>query len=84
MFTIGIVVIAVIVAISVSIIADNNKINLANTYIVKVEGIDTQGTASCQINKKALKQFLLKEILTHLKPILYLHLWSAVLIRQIT
>ncbi len=58
LFTIGIVVIAVIVAISVSIIADNNKINLADTYIVKVEGIDTQGTASCQINKKSLETIL--------------------------
>lgn len=51
----------IIIAIALIIIAQHNVIDLADTYRVEVEGLDTQGTASYQIDKERLSTTLLSK-----------------------
>ena len=57
--TAGIAAIVIIIVICSIVVVDHNKIDLANVYTVKVEGIDTQGMAKCQINEKSLETILI-------------------------
>lgn len=55
----GIAAIIIIIVICSIVAVNHNKIDLADAYTVKVEGIDTQGTARCEINEKSLETILL-------------------------
>lgn len=60
MVTGGIAFVAIIV-IALIFIAQQNKIDLADIYKVEVNGLDTQGTASYQIDKDRLSTTLLSK-----------------------
>lgn len=55
----GIVLLAIIIIISSIAAAEHNKIDLSDVYTIKVEGLDTQGTASSEINKKSIETVLI-------------------------
>lgn len=55
----GMALITIIVIVCSIVAADQNKVDLADTYTITVEGLNTQGTASCEINKKSIEAALL-------------------------
>lgn len=58
--SIAVIVIIVIVAFSM-MATESNKIDLTDICSVKVDGLDTQGTASCQIDDKKLETILISK-----------------------
>lgn len=52
------IILAVVV---ISIITNNNKIDLSNIYTITIDGLDTQGSASYQINKKDFETILISK-----------------------
>lgn len=59
LFAAGIAAIVAVIVFCSIIAADRNKIDLSEDYTVKIEGLDTRGTASCQINEKKLETTLM-------------------------
>jgi hypothetical protein len=52
---------AIILIIAICSITNShhNKIDLADVYAIRVEGLDTQGKAKCELNKESLKTILI-------------------------